>query len=273
MTWFKVDDKFHSHRKIAALGTDAAALSLWVVAGSWSADQLTDGWIPEYIVPRLLPVSKVRAFRFASALELCGLWDRSEPDSEPGWQFHGWNDRGRQPTSAQVLADREANAVRQAAFQERKKADRNGVANGVMNGVANEAPTRPDPTPKKLPTADAVAADAQLELIPAVVAAVPKPATAKHAPADALAAKFWEIHKGSTAQSFLVIRGIVRTALGNGLPRDDVARALDRLAQEGRAISGGSITTALAQIRGVPGANGHTPWRNPEDQSDYYGEI
>ena len=39
MTWFKVDDKFHSHRKVAALGADVAALSLWVVAGSWSADQ------------------------------------------------------------------------------------------------------------------------------------------------------------------------------------------------------------------------------------------
>lgn len=149
MTWFKVDDKFHSHRKIAALGTDTAALALWVVAGSWSADQLTDGWIPEYIVPRLLPVSKTRAFRFASALELCGLWDRSEPDSEPGWQFHGWNERGRQPTAAQVLADREANAVRQAAFQERKKADRNGVDNGVMNGVANKAPSRPVPSSTK----------------------------------------------------------------------------------------------------------------------------
>lgn len=149
MTWFKVDDKFHSHRKIAALGADVAALSLWVIAGSWSADQLTDGWIPEYMVPRLLPVSKARAFRFASALELCGLWERSGPDSEPGWQFHGWNERGRQPTATQVLADREANAIRQAAFQERKNAARNGITNGVMNGVANEAPSRPVPTSTK----------------------------------------------------------------------------------------------------------------------------
>jgi hypothetical protein len=170
VTWFKVDDKLHSHRKVAALGTDVGAMALWVVAGSWSADHLTDGFIPRYIVPTLLPVSKARALRFAEALERVGLWDAvNHPDSkmnhpdakmvqtatrnvrdlESGWQFHGWNERGRQPTSAQVLADREANADRVSAFRERQKTKRNAVTNGVTNGVRNEAPTRPDPV---LPT-------------------------------------------------------------------------------------------------------------------------
>lgn len=170
MTWFKVDDKLYGHRKVAELGADVGAMALWVVAGSWSADQLTDGWIPQYIVPTLLPVSKARALRFAAALERVGLWDaatRSDskmnhPDSKmvqtstqnvrgdvPGWQFHGWNERGRQPTSSQVLADREANAKRQADFKERKRGAGNAVTGGVTNGVGNEAPPRPDPV---LPT-------------------------------------------------------------------------------------------------------------------------
>ena len=66
---------------------------------------------------------------------------------------------------------------------------------------------------------------------------------------DALAAAFWEHHQGSTAQSFLAIRGIIRTAIANQQPRDDVAKALDQLAREGHVISGGSLTIALQQVR------------------------
>jgi hypothetical protein len=90
---------------------------------------------------------------------------------------------------------------------------------------------------------------------PSPEASAPKAAKpSKHETADALAAGFWEIHKASTAQSFLAVRGVVRTAIANGLDRDDVARALDRIAREGRAISGGSITVALGQIRNGAGA-------------------
>lgn len=172
MTWFKVDDKFHSHRKITGLGKDVDALALWVVAGSWAADQLTDGFVPESVLFRLLPVSKARAKRMALALESARLWERvecnpesvcaqsasgldpdctqtdskTESESEPGWQFHGWNERGRQPTSEQVLADRDANAARVAEHRARKEAERNGITNGVTNGVSNRTPSRPDPT-------------------------------------------------------------------------------------------------------------------------------
>lgn len=150
MTWFKVDDKLHSHRKIAALGDDIGALALWTVAGSWSADHLTDGFIPRHMVVRLVPVSKTKAFRMASALESVGLWEIFTREAggkvEEGWLFHGWNERGRQPSSEQILADREANASRQADFRERQKAARNAVTDTVTNAVGNEAPTRPDPS-------------------------------------------------------------------------------------------------------------------------------
>ena len=82
--------------------------------------------------------------------------------------------------------------------------------------------------------------------------------TAKHEVADALAAGFWEVHKSRTAQSFIAIRQIIRTAISNGLPRNDVARALDKLAREQRAISGGAITNALRELgaQGNGGASG-----------------
>lgn len=74
----------------------------------------------------------------------------------------------------------------------------------------------------------------------------PKPN--KHGVADDLTKKFWEIHKSRCAQSFVVIRGIVRTAIGNGIARDDVARALDHVAREGMPVSGGTLQTALKAI-------------------------
>lgn len=78
----------------------------------------------------------------------------------------------------------------------------------------------------------------------------------KHVVADDLTDAFWERHKASQAQSFLAVRGIVRTAISNGLSRNEVAHALDFLAREGTAISGGSITNALKAIRSRRSANG-----------------
>jgi hypothetical protein len=112
-----------------------------------------------------------------------------------------------------------------------------------LKAAADAAQPEPSESIKKAPTA--------------------KPAKpSKHETADALAAKFWEIHKSSTAQPFLAVRQVIRTAIGNGVPRDDVARALDRLAREGRAISGGTIQTAIAQIRNA--VNGHRQQTGPD---------
>jgi hypothetical protein len=88
----------------------------------------------------------------------------------------------------------------------------------------------------------------------------PKPS--KHEKADALAGAYWERYKTTTAQSYLAVRGVIRTALANGNDRDDVARALDRLGREQRAISGGTLTTALGQLHTNGHINGVAPSRN-----------
>ena len=43
--WFKVDDKLHDHRKARKAGK--AAMGVWVLAGSWSMDNETDGFVPD----------------------------------------------------------------------------------------------------------------------------------------------------------------------------------------------------------------------------------
>lgn len=67
--------------------------------------------------------------------------------------------------------------------------------------------------------------------------------------ADELTRKFWERHR--TAQPFPAVRGVVRTALGNGYSRDELAFVLDRLGKQGMAISGATITIAHSEITGV----------------------
>jgi len=160
LTWFKVDDGLHSHKKAVRAGIPA--MGLWVMAGSWCADNLSDGWLPDYIAMRLDREYEQNA----KTLVQVGLWVEEVRDGEEGWRFHEWNEPGRQPTKEQVLADRAANADRQKRARGRAKEKReleasrrdpdarnavtapvtNGVSNADVTGVVTVPPSRPDPT-------------------------------------------------------------------------------------------------------------------------------
>jgi hypothetical protein len=90
----------------------------------------------------------------------------------------------------------------------------------------------------------------------------------KHQVADDLTAAFWEHHGKGRAQPFIAIRGIVRTAIGNGVDRDQLARALDLVAREGRSVSGATLDIALGKIRNARG-----PFQNPDDQDVYDEDL
>lgn len=140
MVWFKVDDALAFHPKTLRAGN--AAMGLWVRAGSWSAQQLTNGLIPDSILPSLGTVKQ------AQALVAAGLWRRADG----AWSFHEWNADGRQPTRESVEAERAAARERQRKHREQKEASRrdstvtNGVSNGEVTGGVTPTPTRPDPT-------------------------------------------------------------------------------------------------------------------------------
>lgn len=119
MAWFKVDDALHSHMKAMRAGT--AAMGLWVLAGSWASDQLTDGWVPEYAIHRWSP----GAVELAAKLVSAGFWVVGERDGEPGWRFHEWEEH--QPTREEVLARRKNDASRRAAWRDEQKRRRAAV--------------------------------------------------------------------------------------------------------------------------------------------------
>lgn len=112
MPWFRIDDNFAFHQKVMAAGN--AAIGLWSRAGSWSMQTLSDGFIPDDTV------RKLGTKREAERLVAVGLWDRLPS----GYAFHQWEDR--QPTKAQVEADREAAKERQRKRRQRKTEDEEG---------------------------------------------------------------------------------------------------------------------------------------------------
>lgn len=94
MPWFRIDDTLAFHAKTLAAGN--AAMGLWVRAGAWSMQQLTDGHIPSHVARQLGTTGEAR--RLCQA----GLWDQTDD----GYRFHQWTER--QPTAADVKRAAEA---------------------------------------------------------------------------------------------------------------------------------------------------------------------
>jgi hypothetical protein len=143
--WFKVDDHLHASRKAAKAGVPA--MGLWVLAGSWSAAEELDGFVPSYMVARLGADQSA-----AESLVASGLWHPHEHEGEDGYQFHQWEEY--QPTRAQLEVKREEarvrmKRVRDEAERKRREAEERGDsvrANSPRSSRSvTPTPTRPDP--------------------------------------------------------------------------------------------------------------------------------
>lgn len=121
MAWFKVDDKFHSHRKRKKTSLDA--IGLWVICGSWSSDQLTDGFIPDYIAEDF---GGRNWRRLVDALVASNLWVPGSQSGDQGWFFHQFLERN--PSREQVEAERAKTAARVADYRAKKAREREAKA-------------------------------------------------------------------------------------------------------------------------------------------------
>lgn len=151
MPWVRLDDRFPSHRKVALLSD--RAFRLHVSALCWASENLTEGKILD---SELRVIAHVRGMKAAAKeLEERKLWDRVDD----GWVIHDF--LVYNPDRAKVQSEREANAARQQAFRDRKKAEkeakaaaekaaktppRNAVTTHVTNAVNNGTPC-PGPSP------------------------------------------------------------------------------------------------------------------------------
>lgn len=110
--WFKVDDAFALSPKVITAGN--AAIGLWVRAGSWSMQQLTDGFIPKEMVPALGGKPKDVQQLIAS-----GLWS---PETS-GYRFHDWSEY--QPSRRKLEEEKEATRQRVEQWRRKKKTSGN----------------------------------------------------------------------------------------------------------------------------------------------------
>ena len=157
MAWFKVDDGFHASRKLLKIPKRArfGAAGLWAVAGSWAADQLTDGHVPNYMLtewgaPPAAPESLVDA----------GLWERASD----GYVFYNWHEY--QPSKQDVDAERAASRERMRDLRAKRKQPKppeqaeagdvfGRTVTNSSESVRNPDPSRPIPTRPTKEEADA----------------------------------------------------------------------------------------------------------------------
>ncbi|MFI9405299.1 hypothetical protein [Nocardia sp. NPDC052316] len=135
MPWFQVDDQLGFHPKAVAAGN--AAMGLWVRAGSWSMQQLTEGFVPAAIVRGLGSAAQ------AKKLVESGLW----MPVDGGYRFHDWGER--QMSKAEIEDRR------------RKRADA-GRKGGQVSGQARQLRAQASAAPSaRTSTPASVSAEAE----------------------------------------------------------------------------------------------------------------
>lgn len=184
MTWFRIDDRFHDHKKVRRLRRscpdkrrDASPIGLWALAGSWSGLHHTGGFVPLEVLLDWDDDAEALAERLVAAK----LWTLDEVDGEEGYRFHDWRDRN--PGEDEDGASYSARGNHLRWHVRRKKIDPNcelcvsdssgssganrggyrGGVGGDIGGESGEESPRPDPTrPDPTTAANAAAAKATL---------------------------------------------------------------------------------------------------------------
>lgn len=136
MTWFKVDDSFYDHPKV--FDAPDCAVALWTRAGTWSARNLTDGFVPSGLPARLCDDPDTAVGQLMNR----GLWKRAKG----GYQFHDWAKYQPSAESVKDLREKRAEAGKRggqakAAKQTASKA----LASASDVAKQTATPTRPDP--------------------------------------------------------------------------------------------------------------------------------
>ncbi|MEV8403582.1 hypothetical protein [Streptomyces niveus] len=124
MPWFKIDDSAHSHPKFIRAGN--AALGLWLRCGSYSAQHLLEGFVPNEIVkPFKGTPAQVRKLVEAGLWHEAGHDCKKCPQPGDGYMIHDFFEGGRNTTRAQHEANKQGAAERAAKSRANRKASGN----------------------------------------------------------------------------------------------------------------------------------------------------
>lgn len=137
MTWFRGDDKAHCNAKLKAARLDGVGLHF--MATSWCADEETDGFVPEHMLPSLAP-----GYSAAGIKKLLARLTTVQPGQErPLWHTKEggyWiNDYLKHnPSHAELEEKREAEKKRIAARRAEKEAERNRQRDEMLTSTPDQ---------------------------------------------------------------------------------------------------------------------------------------
>lgn len=129
MPWFRLDEGFHSHPKILRAGNEATGL--YVRCGTYAAQHLTDGFIPEQVA------LQYGTRKLADSLVKAKLWRRVRG----GWRMPDYLDYN--PSKQAVDKERKAAAERQKRRREHLMSRRDSRGDS-----RDPVPVRPGPDPR-----------------------------------------------------------------------------------------------------------------------------
>ena len=168
MSWFKVDDRLHSSRKLMRIPRRArhACLGVWTQAGSWCAAEETDGLIPQHMLDEW-GVSKTHI----EWLVKVELWMVASEDSDAAYAFKNWNDY--QPTRKENEHKREKNREKLRHWRERNRVTdedvtglqtelHTGFVTEDVTGLVTPPPSRPVPS-RPVPIKDSSKTDEEFD--------------------------------------------------------------------------------------------------------------
>lgn len=111
MTWFKLDDQITEHPKYVGLSPDAWCL--WIHGTAYTSRNLTDGFIPATLLPRLSPVPDIAPV--VQELVTAGIWVQTGR----GYEIHDYLEHNR--SRQDVAAARDDATERQRRSRQQRK--------------------------------------------------------------------------------------------------------------------------------------------------------
>lgn len=142
MGWLKFDDAAPEHPKIACCTPDS--FTLWVAGLAYCSRNLTDGFVPAAIVPRLWDFDDpITAQRAADHLVRLGIWH--EHDDLNGYMVHDYLDH--QSSAETVIGKRAEDAERKREMRAKKASKRVSGAS-PSNVQADSGRCPPDVRPE-----------------------------------------------------------------------------------------------------------------------------
>ncbi len=166
-TYIKMSDTLPEHRKIVAVGGDAAWLHVCALA--YSSRNLTDGVIPDAVVPRLS--DRRQPGRLAAKLTEVGLWHAAGhgckrcPQPHPGeYVIHDYLVHQRSAAKVEEIRHKRADAGREGGT--RKAARTKQPSSKLLAGCNEGAVAKPTPVSEEVLRTSQTVSETDQELPP-----------------------------------------------------------------------------------------------------------